>query len=286
MNRSCRAVLFSLTILLWPCSTPSIAQQFWSQTNGPCAEWVLCRAVAQDGSILTGTQDGIRCRVRDGWDRVYAHADSRKAFRSTDDGYYWTPIDSGSGITNIQILGTDKEGYLCAGTRGESVFRSISPVTDSTMAAPQLLSPADSANRVPNPVTMRWSAVPGADSYQVQLFWLYSPTPSVDTSGISALEFTSLIDADLILLVRWRVRAVNSSGVGPWSATFMFQPAYPLPEAPRLLSPANNAVNLPRTITMSWMQIGWEDSSCVQISRSPSFFPIDSQWVIPRWATH
>jgi|GEM_PF-2470344 len=229
------------------------------------------------------TASGAWCLMVDSRGTLYAGADSGRAFRSSDNGGQWTEISSGLRLTNVQIMGIDQDGFLYAGTRDESVFKSIDPVIRPALAAPQLLSPADSARMVPNPVTMRWSAVAGAASYQLQLFLGSMQAPGLDTAGITDTQYGTLVDPDLVSAVLWRVRALNGPDTGSWSETFTYFPAYPVPRSPRLSSPANNAVNVPAAVTLTWEQLFGSDSYTVQLSRSPGMVTVDSQRALNGW---
>jgi len=93
-----------------------------------------------------------------------------------------------------------------------------------TPGTPSLLSPANGATRVAQPVTLDWSDVAHAATYLVQLDDSSTfSSPLVREGSVAASRYTTTG-----LAARrhfWRVRAVNSAGVaGPWSATRRFDP--------------------------------------------------------------
>src|SRR2546425_4325558 len=98
------------------------------------------------------------------------------------------------------------------------------PAPPPTPVAPTLVSPADAATGVAQPVTLDWNDVANATSYEVQ----------VDNSSTIAAPFTAnpTVTASQATLsglpaqqLWWRVRAQNSAGVfGPFSATRSFTP--------------------------------------------------------------
>jgi hypothetical protein len=107
-----------------------------------------------------------------------------------------------------------------------SATLTVNPSTPGppTPAAPTLVSPADAATGVAQPVTLDWNDVANATSYEVQ----------VDNSSTIAAPFTAnpTVTASQATLsglpaqqLWWRVRAQNSAGVfGPFSATRSFTP--------------------------------------------------------------
>ena len=104
-----------------------------------------------------------------------------------------------------------------------SAALSVNPATAPTPTAPTLVSPANDATPA-QPVTLDWSDVANAASYEVQ----------VDTSSTIAAPFTAnpSVTASTVSLsglpaqrLWWRVRARNAAGVaGPFSATRRFTP--------------------------------------------------------------
>ena len=109
-------------------------------------------------------------------------------------------------------------------------------------AAPSLLSPANDANPA-QPVTLDWSDVATATSYEVQIdnsSTIASPfvaNPAVTTSQLS-------IGGLPAQRLWWRVRALNAAGVfGPFSSTRRFTPQA-APAAPSLSAVAVNPTSV------------------------------------------
>jgi hypothetical protein len=95
--------------------------------------------------------------------------------------------------------------------------------------APTLVSPANGATGVAQPVTLDWNDVANATSYEVQVDnsstiaapFTANPTVTASQSTLSGLPAQQLW---------WRVRARNSAGVfGPFSSTRSFTPQSPPP---------------------------------------------------------
>jgi hypothetical protein len=94
----------------------------------------------------------------------------------------------------------------------------------SAPAAPTLVSPANDATGVAQPVTLDWNNVTGAASYEVQVDNSSTiASPFVANSTVTSSQATlSGLPAQQLW---WRVRARNAAGVaGPFSSTRRFTP--------------------------------------------------------------
>ena len=107
----------------------------------------------------------------------------------------------------------------------------VNPGSSQAPGAPALVSPANNATAVAQPVTLDWNDVPNAAGYEVQ----------VDTSSTIAAPFTAhpTVTTSQVTLsglpaqqLWWRVRARNASGVfGPFSSARRFTPRVAGPTA-------------------------------------------------------
>ena len=68
----------------------------------------------------------------------------------------------------------------------------------------------------------------------------------------------------------WRVRTKSSFGWGPYSETRTFEVGS-LPAAPGLIAPANQAVDLPTTVTFTWAPIQGANAYHLQLSTDANF---------------
>jgi hypothetical protein len=106
----------------------------------------------------------------------------------------------------------------------QSATLTINPQGSTAPAAPTLVSPANAATNVAQPVTLDWNDVTDAASYEVQVDDTSTiATPFVANPTVTASQATlSGLPAQQLW---WRVRARNSAGVfGPFSATRTFTP--------------------------------------------------------------
>ncbi len=136
------------------------------------------------------------------------------------------PITTSATASNAQVVISglaDNTGW--SQTAGLAVTPGGPPPPPPTPGAPSLLAPSNNATNVAQPVTIDWSDVANAASYEVQ----------VDTSSTIAAPFVAnpTVTSSNVTLgtltggqrVWWRVRGRNSAGTaGAWSSTRSFTP--------------------------------------------------------------
>jgi hypothetical protein len=115
------------------------------------------------------------------------------------------------------------------GSASRSATLTVTPGSQpAPPAAPGLVSPANGAT-VSLPVTLDWSDVSGAVSYQIQVDDSSTfPSPRVVEQTVTTSQFT----ASSLAAVQhwWRVRGINSAGTaGAWSSARSFTPQAPPP---------------------------------------------------------
>ncbi len=162
-----------------------------------------------------------------------------------------------------------------------AVFADPGGLKDSTtwnfttiMAAPQmptLASPADGAVNQATTIVLSWSASVGATSYRLQVS--------------STVGFTSLVVDDSTLTVTsrqigplsnnstyyWRVSATNVGGTSAYSLVRNFTTIVAAPQAPGLVSPEANAINVSLNPTLSWNASSGATKYHVQVSLTAVF---------------
>lgn len=129
-------------------------------------------------------------------------------------------------------------------------FRFLSKTTGPP--APSLVAPANGATGTAVSPTLSWNAAPTATSYRLEV----SPNQNFTVLGFvdSTITGTSQVVGPFPNCVTryWRVRARNATGSSPWSEVRSFTVALAAPGAPVPVSPADNAVGQPTTLTLSW----------------------------------
>lgn len=121
-------------------------------------------------------------------------------------------------------------------------------ILPSLTAAPSLTSPASGAafTYPTNPAVLRWSSVPGATGYDVQVATNAAFTAGVETHRVPLPAMAAPI-ARLNATMYWRVRAVrgvsfsdeHTRDLGPWSSARTYSMAWAT--APTPTAPANGA---------------------------------------------
>jgi hypothetical protein len=146
----------------------------------------------------------------------------------------------------------------------------FSTATSPFNNAPLLVSPADGALSVVLAPTLNWDPVNGAVSYEYeydtdnQFNNPITNTTGVTAAGISGLNYNTTY--------YWRVRANDGSANSPYSTVWSFTTQQnPLAQAPVLLSPVNNAVNIPTNTTLSWNSVNTATSYEYQIDDDALF---------------
>ncbi len=284
------------TVLNVPTTTSLEGLSFISKTFGYAAGW--------DGTIIRTKKPGelsapILLQPLNGavnapmppslsWSPV-SGALSYRVQVSEESGFTSTVIDQ-SGVPGSPYtasgLDNNKTYYWrvhAVGTLGAGPWSDTwsFTTTGSLPAAPRLLSPENDTLRVPLSVNLLWEGVAGAVSYGMQLATDPGFTAIVRNETGIAETLYPLTGLDRSKKYYWRVNATNAQGSGPWSVVWNFTTVGAAPDAPALLSPANNATDVPTAGTVSWSASTNAESYQLQISRSPVFttFVIDESGV-------
>jgi hypothetical protein len=161
----------------------------------------------------------------------------------------------GSLITNRKWKGTldDIRLYHGALTASEVVQAMNNGAVTPLPAAPVLASPANTATNIALNPTLNWNTVSGATKYRLEISELQNFSTTFlaqDDIATTSFQVSNLLSNKIYY---WRVRASNGGGDGPWSATWSFTTAPPVPpSAPVLLAPANASTNIPTSTAVSW----------------------------------
>ncbi len=152
-------------------------------------------------------------------------------------------------------------------------IRFVGSTQISVPAPPTTLSPSNGATGVSLTPVLGWNAASGASSYRVQLST--SATFATLVTDQSGLTGTSLATGGLVngTVYVWRVNATNAVGTSTWSAVAGFTTATLLlpPSAPVQSAPANGALGVSLTPTISWNAVAGAVSYRLQISSNPGF---------------
>ncbi len=138
--------------------------------------------------------------------------------------------------------------------------------------APVLVFPGNgSVNVIITPV-LTWTAVPGANSYRVEV-----ARDSLFTNIVTGVGNITTVNYVVPVSVLsygtkyyWRVNATNNNGTGSWSAIWNFTTVSP-PAAPQLLSPPNGSDSVVLTPTLDWENVAAASSYRVTVAIDSAF---------------
>lgn len=129
----------------------------------------------------------------------------------------------------------------------------LSVVPGGSFVAPTLVSPADGATGVPTSTILRWTNIPEATQYHIQLstdsgfaggFVLNDSTKTDTSSAVTGLSNSTNY--------YWKVKAKGALGSTPFSAARKFKTVLILPAAVTLVSPANGITIVATTQRFTW----------------------------------
>jgi hypothetical protein len=220
-------------------------------------------------SGLTGDALDIRSLEVSG-STIFAGTDTG-VFLSTNNGNSWTPVDSGLTGYGLDVYSFVVSGStIFAGTYDGVWSRPLSQMLPAP-SAPLLSSPANGAMNQPISSTLSWGTVSGATSYSITVYTSNSFSSTISAqSGLNSgsCNITGLAASTTYY---WKVSATNIAGTSAWSSTWNFTTVPPVPGIPVLSSPANGALNLPSSVTLSWGTVSGATSYNMQLSTNISF---------------
>jgi surface protein len=147
-------------------------------------------------------------------------------------------------------------------------------ITDAGLAfgceAPELSSPADQTSDVSRSPTLSWEAYTDATHYTLQIRISGDLDPIHQESNITgtSLDIAAAMEEQLQYETTylWRVMAHSADGDSPWSEEWTFETELPALDAPQLVSPADEAVDVSVTPTLTWNAVPDADEYTVWLS--------------------
>jgi hypothetical protein len=142
------------------------------------------------------------------------------------------------------------------------------------LQAPNLISPADSAENVPLIPRFEWTDVETAEYYEIAFSYdpsmeyiiIYRDSIPNTFAQISAFKFNENTT------YYWYVRSSNKDGKSLWSEVNMFTTGIDIPERPMLISPVNGQKKLPKdSVTLVWHKEMRAAKYLLEVSTDPYF---------------
>ena len=153
---------------------------------------------------------------------------------------------------------------------GEGGFGPYSTIWsfNSILATPVQITPLNNATNLPRSLTIKWHPVAGAETYRLQV--------STDSTFAGSLLLDDSIHVDTTAALPtlgehiqyfWRVRAQTESVSGVYSPAWRFRTALGIPG---LAQPADKALNLPISVSLTWHPVGNATGYHLQMATSAS----------------
>jgi hypothetical protein len=180
-------------------------------------------------------------------------------------------IEPGSWLMSTQegLSDPQKGSFLILAHHVDVTLAEVRVEPLGTVTTPVLLSPDDGTTGVGLGLTLRWTAVDRAGTYQVQV-----ATDSTFGSGI-LVDDPTIYDTSLTLnnlaggtRYFWRVNARNPDMASTFSPPRSFTTSA---IAPVLRSPSNDAQGQPTTLTLRWSKIPSATAYGVQVAADSTF---------------
>jgi subtilisin family serine protease len=129
-----------------------------------------------------------------------------------------------SGLANSTVYYWRVSATNSTGTSAWSAQRSFTTAAPLAVpAAPTLRSPAANATNVTRTPALSWNAATGATTYEVQVSTSNTfATITFGRTGLTARNVTVSPQLGATTVYYWRVRGVNTTGPGAWSAARSF----------------------------------------------------------------
>ena len=180
-------------------------------------------------------------------------------------------VGSPGASTSVSLTGliTGKTYYWrvsATGTGGTSAYSGcFNFITKIPPATPSLTSPTNAAFVTTSSATLKWSAVTGATSYNVQAYTVSCGGTAVTVGSPGANTSLAISGLTTGKTYYWRVQAVGSGGSSPYSSCSNFIAKIP-PAVPTLTTPTNAASLAAGTTSTSlkWNAVTGATSYAVQ----------------------
>lgn len=143
-------------------------------------------------------------------------------------------------------------------------FTTIAPGT------PTLVTPGDGAVNISTSPTLIWNAVPGADTYRLQVSTSNTFATTVYNDSTRTNISQPVSGLTIGTTYYWRVNSKISGGTSAYSTVWRFTTIAP-PAAPVLVAPVAAAQNQATSPTLSWLASTGASTYRLQVSTSISF---------------
>lgn len=142
-------------------------------------------------------------------------------------------------------------------------------IVGNISSVPTQLTPTNNATEISLSPTLTWNPVNDAISYTLQVSANNSFNSFVfNQSGLTNTN-QQITGLDIATTYYWRVNSANIYGTSNWSNVFSFRTVAP-PQAPTLITPTNNEIDISLTTNLSWNALSNATSYTLQVSENDS----------------
>lgn len=269
--------------------TTNFGQNWENLKSGPLISTIKS-ILLENEKIFLGTSSGVYLSVDGGknWtsvsqgltnfdinsivkigDKLIAGTNGGGVFFSNNDGKIWIEINEDIPDYKILSLAFDDE-YVYAGTSSSGIIRrKISDIKFPELKAPQLLTPENKQNNQEFELVLRWSNVPAAVSYHVQIAIDENFNNIFREKDQLQNTFYNVNDLSEATEYYWRVAANSIDNQKIWSEVWSFKTKVIL-QASNLIFPDNNST-VPVPVNFLWNQAKGALSYKIQVAIDESF---------------
>lgn len=202
-------------------------------------------------------------------EKLIAGTNGGGIFFSNNDGKIWIEINEENPDYKILSLAFDDE-YVYAGTTNSGIIRrKISDIKFPELTPPKLQSPENKSTNQEYDIVLRWSNVPGAPSYHIQI----ALDPNFNTIFREKDQiqntFYSVNDLSEATEYFWRVAVNTLDNQKIWSEVWSFKTKAEL-QATNLIYPENESL-VPAPVNFLWSQAKGALSYKIQVALDNNF---------------
>ena len=169
-----------------------------------------------------------------------------------------------------RTLDNNTEYYWRVRSKFNSAYSDWSEVRTfrTEIAAPELIFPENNATGIAQAIELLWHWPDGAETFTLKV------SPNSDMSEEIIFEEGIEDSTKMISGLQpyknyyWMVKAFDEVSESPWSATWTFRTVV---APPVLRSPADDTLNLNRSVTMEWFESTGADRYIIQVARDSLF---------------
>ncbi|HEX2958462.1 MAG TPA: fibronectin type III domain-containing protein, partial [Chitinispirillaceae bacterium] len=264
-------------------------QYFWrvaAVNNGGTGEWsdtsnfTTIPAIPQTPIISTPTNGatGVATTVTIQWNEVTSASSYDVTVSGLPD--FTDEIIASTTVTTpsypLSGLSNNKTYYVrvcaknMAGTSSWSANVSFTTVLPAP-SIPEIVAPADNATGIAVPGTLIWKKNSSATSYSIQVA-TNEDFATVIKDVVSQIDtLLSLPTLTFGVTYFWHVKAHNAGGSSNWTTPARFTTIEAAPAIPAIVTPVNNAVNVPVTTPLVWNKSIGSTSFALQVATSADF---------------